>query len=153
MTAETNLQTSRRFMEECMNQGNLDLMDELCTPDCITHDPAEEGDIVGIEAHKERLQKYLTAMPDMQFTIDDQLASRDRVATRWTVRATNTGSLLGMPPTGKKLEVSGMTIDRFDAVGRIAEAWDEWDNLGFMQQLGLIPEAMLQQQGGGEVLR
>ena len=153
MTAETNLQTSRRLLEECMNEGNLDVMDELCEAGCVSHDPAEEGDIVGIEAHKQRLSRYREAMPDMRFSIEDQVASRDRVVTRWIVRGTNTGELQGMPPTGRAIEVDGITIDRFDAVGRICESWDHWDNFGFMQQLGMIAEEATQQPGGGELLR
>lgn len=152
MTAETNVQASRRLLEECINEWNLDLMDELCAPDFTTHDPAEAGDIEGIEAHKERLAKYREAMPDMHFEIQDQVASRDRVVTRWTVTGTNTGELQGMKPTGRPVEIDGMTIDRFDAVGRIQESWDYWDNLGFMRQLGMIPEEMMERLGG-EILR
>ncbi|MBI5310070.1 MAG: ester cyclase [Actinobacteria bacterium] len=152
MTAETNLQASRRLFEECMNQGDLELMEELCADDCVTHDPAEDDDVTGIEAHKERAAMYLAAMPDLEFTIEDQFGSRDRVVTRWTVRGTNTGELQGMPPSGHRIEIAGVTIDRFDGVGRIAEAWDYWDNFGFMRQLGLIPD-MVVQSSEGEILR
>lgn len=152
MTSETNLQTSRRLLEECINEGNLDLMDELCATDFVTHDPAEPEDVVGIEAHKLRIARYREAMPDMRFEIEDQVASRDRVVTRWTVTGTNTGKLQEMKPTGRPVEIDGMTIDRFDSVGRIDESWDYWDNLGLMRQLGMIPEEVIE-GFGGEILR
>ncbi len=144
MTAETNLNASRRLIEEGFNNGNLDLLDELCSPDIVTHDPAEPGEVRGIAAHKERLQSYLSAMPDMKFRIEDIIASRDRVVTRWTVSGTNTGELEGQPPTNRAIEITGMSVDCFDATGKIAEVWDQWDNFGFMRQLGMLPEEVLQ---------
>ena len=64
----------------------------------------------------------------------------------WLVRmtGTNTGSLMGMPPTGRHVEITGTSIDRFDADGQLVESWDQWDNLGFMTQLGISAEAMAQ---------
>lgn len=146
MTAETNLNASRRLVEEGFNQGNLDLIDELCSPDVVTHDPAQPEDVRGIAAHRERMQGYFTAMPDMEIQIEDIIASRDRVVTRWTVSGTNNGELEGLPPTNRAIKITGMSIDRFDAAGKIAEVWDQWDNYGFMQQLGVLPEEALQSQ-------
>ena len=79
-------------------------------------------------------------MSDLECVVEDQFASGDKVCTRWTARGTNDGELLGMAPTGKRAEVTGISIDRFDDEGRIVETWDQWDNAGFMVQLGLAPE-------------
>lgn len=146
MSAESNATKSRRIMEEGFNLGDLDVVDELCAPDIVSHDPAEPDDVRGIDAHKERIGTYRKAMPDLEVTVEDLIASRDRVVTRWTVRGTNLGEFEGMQPTGRRIEISGISIDRFDDQGRIAETWDNWDNLGFMQQLGLVPEEAIQAQ-------
>ncbi len=144
MSAEANAAAAQRIVDEAFNAGRLEVFDEVCSPDVVSHDPAEPDDIRGIEAHKERVRMYRTAMPDLQVTFDDVIASGDKVATRWTVRGTNDGELMGMLPTGRKVEVTGMSIDRFDADGKIVETWDQWDNSGFMAQLGLAPEPVAQ---------
>jgi len=144
MSAEANAATARRVLEEAFNEGRLEVLDEICSPDMVSHDPAEPEDVRGIDAHKERVKTYRTAMPDLHITLEDIVASDDKVASRWTVRGTNDGELQGMPPTGRKVEITGLTIDRFDDDGRIVEAWDNWDNAGFMQQLGITPEMAAQ---------
>jgi steroid delta-isomerase-like uncharacterized protein len=128
-------------MDEAFNEGNLDVLDEVLAQRIITHDPAESSDIQGIEAHKQRVSGYRQAMPDLEVTAEDLIATDQYVITRWTARGTNTGEFAGMQPTGKPIVITGISIDRFDANGRIVETWDQWDNLGFLQQLGMIPEA------------
>ena len=141
MSAEANAATAKRVVDEGFTQGRLEVFDEVCSPDIVSHDPAEPGDVRGIEAHKERVRAYRTAMSDLEVIVDDVVASGDRVATRWRARGTNDGELMGMAPTGKHVEITGISIDRFDADGKIVETWDQWDNAGFMVQLGLAPEA------------
>jgi steroid delta-isomerase-like uncharacterized protein len=142
MSEESNAAAARRIIEEGFSQGRLEVFDEVCAPDVVSHDPAEAEDLRGVEAHKERCQGYRTAMSDLQVTVDDVFASGDKVAMRWTARGTNDGELMGVPATGKSVQMTGTSIDRFDADGRIAETWDQWDNAGFMSQLGISPEAM-----------
>jgi steroid delta-isomerase-like uncharacterized protein len=139
MSAEANAAAAKRVLDEGFNQGRLEVFDEICSPDVVSHDPAEPEDLRGLDAQKERVSKYRTAMPDLEITLEDVFAGDDRVATRWTVRGTNDGELDGMPPTGRKVEVRGISIDRFDNDGRIVETWDNWDRAGFMEQLGLMP--------------
>ena len=140
MSAEANAAAARRIIDEAFNQGRLEVFDEVCSPDVVSHDPAEPEDIRGIAAHKERVRGYRTAMSDLEVIIDDVVATGDKVATRWRARGTNDGELMGMAPTGKRVEITGMSIDRFDSEGKIVETWDQWDNAGFMVQLGLAPE-------------
>jgi steroid delta-isomerase-like uncharacterized protein len=137
-TTETATTLARRFVEEVYNAGDLALLDELCAPDYAVHDPAvpQAHDVAG---YKEALQTFrFTAMPDLRMTIEDLIAAGDRVTVRWTARGTMTGELLGMAPTGKATTVAGMTIHRV-ANGKLAETWWNWDALGMMQQLGLLP--------------
>jgi steroid delta-isomerase-like uncharacterized protein len=141
VSAEANAAAAKRVVDEGFNQGRLEVIDELCSPDVVSHDPAEPEDVRGIEAHRERIRAYRTAMSDLEVLVEDIVANGDRVATRWRARGTNDGELMGMSPTGKHVEITGMSIDRFDADGKIVETWDQWDNAGFMVQLGLAPEA------------
>ena len=140
MSAEANAAAARRVVEEAFNEGRVEVFDEVCSPDIVSHDPAESEDLRGIDAHKERVRAYRTAMSDLELVVEDVIAAGDKVATRWRARGTNDGELLGMPPTGKHTDITGMSIDRFNSDGRIVETWDQWDNAGFMVQLGLAPE-------------
>jgi steroid delta-isomerase-like uncharacterized protein len=144
MSAEANAAAARRVIDEAFNEGRVEVFDEVCSPDIVGHDPAEPEDVRGIDAHKERVRKYRTAMPDLHVKVEDIFASGDKVASRWSVQATNDGELEGIPATGKKVEFTGISIDRFDSDGKIAETWDSWDNAGFMAQLGLTPEMAAQ---------
>jgi steroid delta-isomerase-like uncharacterized protein len=142
VSAEANATAARRIIDEAFNRGRFDVFDEVCSPDVVTHDPAEPEDVRGIEAHKERVRAYRTAMSDLEVVFDDVFAAGDRVASRWRAAGTNDGELMGMPATGKRIEITGLSIDRFDADGKLVETWDQWDNAGFMTQLGVSPEAV-----------
>jgi predicted ester cyclase len=80
---------------------------------------------------------YQTAFPDAHWRIDAMITSGDTVVTRWTGSGTNKGALLGIPPTGARVEVAGIWINRI-AGGRIVESWNAWDTLGMFQQLGIV---------------
>jgi steroid delta-isomerase-like uncharacterized protein len=146
MSAEANAANVRRILDEAWNEGRIEVYDELCAPDCVDHDLSMHEEAAGLEANKERVRGYRVAMPDLHVTVDDLVASGDRVVTRWHATGTNDGELMGMPPTHKRVEITGMTIDRIDADGKVVETWDQWDNMSFMQQLGLAP-AMEAQAG------
>jgi len=137
MSTERNKHTSRRFFEEVWIQGNLDRVDELVSPDATFHDPVS-GDRTGPREIKEFISMYRTAFPDLSFTIEEQIAEDDRVMTRWTSRGTHEGALMGIEPTGHRTTSSGVTIERY-ADGKIREARAQWDALGMMQDLGVIP--------------
>ena len=79
-----------------------------------------------------------TAFPDLRINVEDEIAEGDRAAFRWTMRGTNRGALMGVPATGKPMQISGSTIIRV-AGGRIVESWTHADFLGMFQQLGIIP--------------
>ena len=137
MSAETK-GIARRLLEEAFNSGNLDVVDELVAPEFVNHDAALPEPIVGIEATKASIRAYRDAFPDLRMTIELQVAEGDYVTTRWSARGTHQGDLMGMPATGKEATVTGITVDQI-VDGRIVESWTNWDTLGLMQQLGVVP--------------
>ena len=87
---------------------------------------------------KQYVSMYRSAFPDLQQTIEDQIAEGEKVATRLTGRGTHQGELMGIPPTGNRVEAPGIVINRISG-GKIAESWANYDAMGMMQQLGVIP--------------
>ena len=136
--SEQNKAVSRRIAEELFEGGQLDLADELLDASFVGHDVATPESIRGPEGLKQQAQGYRAAFPDLELTIENQIAEGDFVATSWTARGTHKGDLFGIAPTEKQVTINGVTIDRFKG-GKIAEAWDTWDTLGLMQQIGAVP--------------
>jgi steroid delta-isomerase-like uncharacterized protein len=128
----------RRFLEEIFAGGNLELVDELFAPNFVLHDPSIPQEVRGPEGIRQYITMYRTAYPDTHFTIEDQIAEGDRVVTRWTGQGTHQGELMGIPPTGRRVTVTGIEVDRI-AGGKIEETWVSYDALGMMQQLGVVP--------------
>jgi steroid delta-isomerase-like uncharacterized protein len=137
VSADTNKEIVRRLGVEPW-EGNVGVIDELVAADYVGHDPAQP-EMHGPEGIKEFVTTYLAGFPDGKITIDEQLAEGDLVATRWTGRGTHGGELMGIPPTGKQVTVSGITISRVKD-GKVVEEWTNWDTLGMLQQLGVVPE-------------
>jgi steroid delta-isomerase-like uncharacterized protein len=142
MSTEENKALARREIEEIFSaNGNLDAADEIYAPNYISHQPAGEGDIRGVEAIKEFAAGIREAFPDTEATIEDQIAEGDKVVTRFTSRGTHQGETEDFgPPTGTRIEVTGITIEQFSEEGKIVEDWTNFDALGLLQQLGLVPE-------------
>lgn len=134
--SEQNKLLVRRVVEEVYNHGDLAVIDELVASDFIIHSSSD--DLRGPEAAKQYVAALREAFPDIHFTIDDQFADGDRVATRWTARATHTGAFQAIPPTGKHIRMTAIDIDRI-ANGKVVECWTNVDELGLLQQLGVIP--------------
>jgi len=138
MTAQDNVATYRRWFDEGWSRGKVGLVDEMYSPDYVTHSIPPE-----FAPNRDGLKTFLHAfrggMPDLRITVEDVVAQGDRVAGRLTGSGTHTGNLFGIPPTGKKIAVGIMIIARFDDTGKWIEDWANWDQLGMMQQLGVIP--------------
>ena len=134
--SEQNKALNRRFYEAC-NDNNLDAFDELMAADAVDHD-LPPGLPPGRDGVKAFLGMFLSAFPDLTFTIEDQIAEGDRVVTRWTATGTHNGELMGIPATGKQVTVTGLDINRFSG-GKSVEHWGQFDQMGMMQQLGVIP--------------
>lgn len=134
--SEQNKMVARRAIEEVYNGGKLELVDELAAHDFVIHLPSQ--DIHGSPGAKQYIAALREAFPDIHFTIEDQVSEGDTVVTRWTARGTHTGEFQGIPPTGKQGVISGVDIDRI-ADGKVVECWVSLDELGLLQQLGVIP--------------
>jgi steroid delta-isomerase-like uncharacterized protein len=132
---------SRRLLEQSFNTGNFELVDRFVAPEALNHDPALPGplrDLRGPEALKRVVAMYRAAFPDVQMTVDDVIASGDKVVLRWHSEGTHRGELAGLAPTGVHGSATGISIDRWQD-GKIVEAWAEWDNMGLARQLGAAP--------------
>jgi steroid delta-isomerase-like uncharacterized protein len=139
--SEQNKALVRRVLEEVWDKGNYALVDELVARDYLGHSGAPGAETHGREGYKRFFATQRNAFPNIKYEIDDQIAEGDKVVTRWTARATHEGEFRGIPPTGKPGTVTGMTIFRI-ADGNILECWTNMDELGMMQQLGLLSASM-----------
>jgi steroid delta-isomerase-like uncharacterized protein len=135
MSTEENKPLMRRWIE-AVNQGNLAVFDELCAPDFVYHDASKT--MRGLESYKQVLSMYLAAIPDLHIILEDMIAEGDRVVTRQTYRGTHQRDLMGIPPTGKQITLTGIAITRV-ASGKVVEQWVNNDDLGLLQQLGVVP--------------
>jgi steroid delta-isomerase-like uncharacterized protein len=135
---EDNKALVRRFVDEVQSGGNIDLIDEICSPEFVNHSAPP-----GIPADREGI-KIVTAMfrrafPDSYFTVEDMVAEGDKVATRKTFHGTHEGEFMGIPPSGRSVSMGLIDIVRISE-GRVVEHWSMGDSLGVMQQLGVIPQ-------------
>jgi steroid delta-isomerase-like uncharacterized protein len=138
--SEENKAIVRQQEEELFTQGNLDAADEVYAPDYVGHDPSNSEEVRGLEAAKRAASDYRQAFPDLRVTVEDLIAEGDRVAARLRFRGTHLGELDGIAPTGRRVDCTGIVISRIEE-GKIAEDWANFDDLGMMRQLGLIPES------------
>ena len=120
---------------EIWNEGNLDLIGELYAPELVRHECDLPEDVVGFDAFKNLVTWIRTQFPDFYMMVDEMIVKGDRMVMRWTMTGTNTGSLGDLPPTGKNMRVSGISIARL-VNGKIAEVWDFYNQLDMLQQLG-----------------
>jgi predicted ester cyclase len=121
---------------EQWNAGNLEGYLRLYDPAVVLHGYA--GVEPGIEGVRQFYEGFLAAFPGAQLAFEDVFSAGDRVACRYVVRATHGGPFQGLPATGKRVEIPGITILRF-AGGRCVERWSQADFLGLLAQLGLVP--------------
>src|SRR4051794_98927 len=129
-SSEENKATVRACFENA-SQGNFEALDEIVAPDYVVH-PEEAR---GPDGLKEMVERYRTALSGLRVTIDQQLTEGDHVATRFTIRGTHDGDLMGAAPTGKDVAFTGITISRCQD-GRIVEEWEITDTVGLLGQIG-----------------
>lgn len=129
----------RSQFDRVWNQGEESAIDEFYTADCVLHDPMIPVALIGRSAVRTLVQAYRLAFPNLAFTVEDQVADTDWVVTRWTARGTHLRDLLGIPATGRQVEVTGSSMSRFDG-SRISETWVHWDRTALFKQLGVVRE-------------
>jgi predicted ester cyclase len=139
--SEENKEKARRMLEEAFGQGKVEIVEEILDPDFVCYDPnSEAGEVRGADTIKQEIEWFRSAVPDLTYTVEDQVAEGDKVVTRYTATGTHQGEFFGVAPTGKPIEMSGIQIDRFDEEsGKMVEEWPEYDLLGAMKQMGAIP--------------
>jgi steroid delta-isomerase-like uncharacterized protein len=136
MGVEENKTLVRRFVAEVINQGNWAVADELIAPTYIYHGPGME--VRGPDAMKQLLAMLRRAFPDWSETIEDLIAEENYVVFRVTGSGTHQGDFMGIPPTAKQVRMLGIDIVRVEG-NRFAEHWANFDQVGLLQQLGVIP--------------
>ena len=137
--SEGNKNLVRRLFEEVWNKGNLQVTDDLFTPNYAHHDSSTPDVGRGPEGERKRATLYRTAFPDLRLTVEEIIAEGETVVARWSCRGTHKGDLTGIAPTGKQVNITGVSIARFTN-GKMSEGFVNWDALNLMQQLGVVPE-------------
>ena len=123
-----------------MIKGKLALADQLYAPDYVDHFARgpEPGRVSGPEGIRQAVKMFRTAVPDLTYMVEEEMAERDLVMTRFSARGTNRGPFLGAAPTARVVTYSGFDLNRIES-GRIVESWVNYDALGLLQQLGFVP--------------
>ena len=139
MSAEQNKALTSRFVEEFLNQGHFDRADVFLSTNYVEHVPAPPGFPTGVAGLIQYFTLLRQAFPDLNYRVEDTVAEGDKVVARLTGRGTMKGDFLGIPATGKQATWTEMHIARVGPDGKFVEHWAVVDQLGMLQQLGLVP--------------
>jgi steroid delta-isomerase-like uncharacterized protein len=137
MTTDKPDSLIRRILDMAFNQGNYAIVEELLTPDSVTHTPTW-GMPNNRMGFKQLVASIRAGFPDLHCIVEDEIGEVNKFAAHWTMRGTHRGTFLGNPPTGRKIEAKGFIFARITG-GRVVENWILIDQLGMLQQLGVAP--------------
>ncbi len=127
-----------RFYEEVINKADYGQLNSIFSENVVWHDPLlPGGEVRGLERFTDVLRMFRSAFPDLHISVEDQIVEEDKVVTRFMIRGTHKGDLMGIPATGKPIMVTGISIIIFSG-GKAVEEWIEEDGLGLMRQLGIL---------------
>jgi predicted ester cyclase len=135
---DRNTQTVLRVYEEVLNEGRLEVLDEVTWPDHVEHNPFPQQS-QGVDGLKQRASMIRAAF-NPRFTVEHVIAEGDKVAVMWLNEGTHVGSWFGFPPTGKSVTTHGADIHLLRD-GRLAEHWDVVDVTDFLAKVGVLPGA------------
>ncbi len=138
MSTEKNLALINQVLE-LINNRNLDEAFELYDLNYIYHGPGGQ-ELKGRDGIRGLWELFLAAFPDLTSTVDEVISEGNRVALRWTIRGTHTGELFGIPASNKSITLPITEVFRVEN-GQLAEAWDRYDRLHLMEQIGAAPSA------------
>ena len=138
MSTDQNKTIARRIVDESWTKHNPGILDGLVSNDAILHDPQTPTVVKGPQGAKSTLATYLRAFPDLKISIEREIADGDYVVQHLLATGTNTGEFNGIPPTGKRTSTTGVVTSKIKD-GKVIEAWSLFDNLGLLQQLGVVP--------------
>jgi steroid delta-isomerase-like uncharacterized protein len=133
--SEKNKAVARRVFDEIFNQGRFEVAEEIYASNFVNHAFHRDA---GFKEDQDAARGWKLAFPDLKMTVLKEIAEGDLVTVLYTGTGTNTGAGNGLPATGRKMEVRGITIWRI-VNGKITEEWSEFDQLPIMKQLGLLP--------------
>jgi steroid delta-isomerase-like uncharacterized protein len=137
MSAEQLKAAAQNFIEKGLNQKDLSAFEAYFSPELTDH-ALPPGLPSGLEGRKMFASALLAAFPDLHVDVEDLVTDGGKVVTRYSVHGTHKGELMGIPPTDRQVSIGGIAIDRFEN-GRSIEHWEFYDQMGMMQQLGVIP--------------
>ena len=133
-----NNQIAVNFTEELWDKGNLKIADEIFSKDFIDHDPVT-GQLPGMEGFKLMVTDFRNAFPDLRVKNEDVIVEGNKVVVRWTAQGKHSGQLMNIPPTNKQVTLKGVDILLVEN-NKIIERWGEFDALGMLSQLGVLPQ-------------
>ncbi len=143
MSADENVQLMRRWFQEVWNEGRIETVYELLAPDAVARGQrGAEVEIRGPEEFAKFVHEIRGAFPDIRVKVEDVFGADDRVVLRWSGVMTHTGDGPGMPASGQTVRSRGITIARI-ADGKIVEGWDNWDQLGMLEQIGVFKQPLI----------
>jgi predicted ester cyclase len=140
MTLDDNKRLARRALEEVYARGNVDLADELVDPGFLDHEPAHDEGPTGPASVRSTVERLHGAFGELSFDVEDEVAEGDKVVQRVTMSGRHTGPLMGREPSGRQFAVRHIYVWRV-ADGKLIEHWGSRDELGLLQQLGLLPDS------------
>lgn len=139
MSQAQNKRTIERYVEEFVNKGNYSIKGELFAPGFVDHTP-----VLGLPGNADGLEQSIRALrtgfPDQLLTIDEiVLIGEEAAVVRFTIEGTHKGAFGNIPATGRHVKYSGLTFGRYTASGLVSELWTYRDDIGYLEQLGLLP--------------
>lgn len=133
----TNAVIIKAYFDRVWNKGQVNLLDSLLSPDYINHTPSVPNPPNGPAGLKPIVLAIRKAFPDLHYEIKDIIVANNRIVARVVMTGTQTGALFGIPPTGKRIEINQINIEKIEN-GKIAEHWRVTDELTMMLQLGIV---------------
>jgi len=137
----------RRLYDEVWNERKIGLVDKLVSPSHALYEPNVPDSRVGPEAYKATVNRFVKAIPDISFAIQDTISEKNKVVVHWIMSGTHKGEFDGYAATNKKFSVEGITIHQVEN-GKILDSFASWDRLGMMRQLGVEPLRKQNAAGG-----
>ena len=140
MSVQDNIRLLTRWFQEVWNEGKTETVHELLSPDAVAVGQAgAEVELHGPREFVPFVEQIRRAFPDIKVEVEDAFGAADKVVLRWSARMTHRGDALGIPATGKPVRLTGITIAHI-VNGKIVAGWDNWDQLGMLQQIGAYGE-------------
>jgi steroid delta-isomerase-like uncharacterized protein len=130
--------TLRRTWQATWNQGRLEALDNLLAPDYAPHHSLNP--VLGPEGVKQLVAGFQSALPDLEFEIEDLIDAGEKLVVRWSLSGTHQAELFGLAATGRRIKLTGISIYRL-AAGQVVESWDELDLFSLLDQVGVFGRA------------